>query len=148
MRSPAAPPCSRARWPLLGRLARPLRFGLVGLSGVAVNTAVLWALVHGGHLSIVLASVLATETAILNNFLFNDRWTFRGAGHRRPFGQRLLRFNGVALGGMAITVGLLTTLTTYGHLNLLFANMLAVGAATSWNYIVNSRWTWRVKEAL
>src|SRR5690242_2064109 len=100
---------ARARWPLLGRLARPLRFGLVGLSGVAVNTAVLWALVHGGHLSIVLASVLATETAILNNFMFNDRWTFRGAGHRRPFGQRLLTFNGVALGGMAITVGLLTT---------------------------------------
>nr|MDQ2999438.1 GtrA family protein [Chloroflexota bacterium] len=57
--------------------------------------------------------------------------------------QRLLRFNGVALGGMAITAAILTALASYTHLHLLIANVLAVGAATGWNYVVNSRWTWR-----
>jgi len=115
---------------------------MVGLSGVAVNSAILWALVQEAHLAVLLASVVATETAILSNFLLNDRWTFRGQPCQRSFAQRLLRFNGVALGGMAITAGVLAALTVYGHLHLLAANLLAVGAAMAWNYSVNSRWTW------
>ena len=122
--------------------ARPLRFGVVGLSGIVVNSALLWVLVRELHLAVTLGSMLATEVAILSNFLLNDRWTFSGA-HERSFVQRLLRFNGVALGGMAITAGILTALASYTHLHLLFANLLAVGAATGWNYVVNSRWTWR-----
>ncbi len=127
---------------LLQRFARPLRFGVVGLSGIVVNSAILWTLVRELHLAVLLGSVLATEAAILSNFLLNDRWTFRGVSER-SFTQRLLRFNGVALGGMAITAGILTALASYTHLHLLIANVLAVGAATGWNYVVNSRWTWR-----
>src|SRR5687767_6577737 len=63
-------------------LARPLRFGLVGLSGVVVNTAALWGLARGAGLPVLLASVLATEMAILSNFLLNDRWTFRAEARR------------------------------------------------------------------
>ena len=127
----------------LVRFRRPLRFGLVGASGVIVNSALLWVLVREAQLALLLASVVATEAAILSNFMLNDRWTFRAAAHERAFGQRLLRFNGVALGGMAITSGTLVLLTSYGRLPLLMANLLAVGAATAWNYLVNSRWTWK-----
>ena len=127
------------------RFARPLRFGVVGLSGIVVNSAILWVLVRELHLAVMLGSVLATEAAILSNFLLNDRWTFRGVS-ARSFTQRLLRFNGVALGGMAITAGILTALASYTHLHLLIANVLAVGAATGWNYVVNSRWTWRSRQ--
>lgn len=127
------------------RLVRPIRFGLVGLSGVVVNSTVLWLLVHQAHLVTPLASVIATETAILSNFALNDRWTFHAAAHQRSFGQRLLRFNGVALGGLAITTGALTALTSSTHLHLLLANLLAVGTAMSWNYLLNSRWTWNLK---
>ena len=130
----------------LQQLQRPLRFGLVGLSGVAVNTTILWTLARGAHLPVPLASVLATEAAILSNFLLNDRWTFRAtARHRSPL-MRLARFNGVSLGGMAITVALLTLLSSYAGLHLLLANMLAIGGAMSWNYVVNSRWTWSKDE--
>ena len=124
------------------RYTRPISFGLVGLSGVVVNTVILWGLVHGFGLSVLLSSALATEAAILSNFLLNDRWTFRTAAHQGMFVQRLLRFNGVALGGMAITTAVLAALTDHGYLPLLLANLLAVGAAMAWNYVVNSRWTW------
>ena len=127
---------------IVRRFARPLRFGVVGLSGIVVNSAILWVLVRELHLAVLFGSVLATEAAILSNFLLNDRWTFRGVSER-SFRQRLLRFNGVALGGMAITAGILTALASYTHLHLLIANVLAVGAATGWNYVVNSRWTWK-----
>jgi putative flippase GtrA len=102
----------------------------------------LWVLARQAHLAVPLASALATEAAIISNFLLNDGWTFRAARRHRPLAQRLLRFNGVALGGMAITAGALAALIRYSHLHLLLANLLAVGAATAWNYLVNSYWTW------
>jgi dolichol-phosphate mannosyltransferase len=129
------------------RYTRPIRFGLVGLSGVIVNTVILWVLVRDSGLPVLLASALATEAAILSNFLLNDRWTFRTAAHEGRLVQRLLRFNGVALGGMAITTAVLAAMTVYGHLPLLLANLLAVGAAMAWNYVVNSRWTWSMSQA-
>ena len=122
------------------RIGRPLRFGLVGLSGIAVNSAVLWALVRTAGLPVALGSLFATEIAIISNFILNDRWTFRAADSNWP--ARLLRFNGVALGGMALTALLLTLMMHSLHLPLLVANVLAVGAATVWNYVANSRWTW------
>jgi putative flippase GtrA len=131
----------------LRRFARPIRFGLVGLSGVVVNTSVLWALARGAQLPVPLASALATETAILSNFALNDRWTFRAA-RQYPLLMRLLRFNGVSLGGLAITMLLVTLLTNYSDLHLLAANLLAIGGAMTWNYVVNSRWTWNGPSAV
>jgi putative flippase GtrA len=46
---------------------------------------------------------------------------------------------------MLITATLLTLLTSYAPLPLLLANMLAVGGAMAWNYVLNSRWTWRTQ---
>jgi dolichol-phosphate mannosyltransferase len=136
-------PLDRAfeRWPALRRFDRLMRFGLVGVSGIVVNTAVLWLLVAGARLAVPLASVVATEVAIVSNFLLNDRWTFR-AGEQHGFWGRLLRFNGVALGGMLLTAVLLTGLTHYAGVPLLIANVLAVGGAMAWNYVINTRWTW------
>lgn len=124
------------------RFTRQVRFGLVGVSGIVINSTALWLLVRGLHLAIPFASVLATEMAIVSNFLLNDRWTFGDTTAHRSPAQRFVRFNGVALGGMAITALVLTLLTHYAQLNLLTANVLAVGAATIWNYVANSRWTW------
>ncbi len=134
---------TQARRLKLGRLARPARFGLVGLSGMALNTAIVWVLVRGAHLPVLAASALATEVSILHNFLINDRWTFRAGLHSFTVRQRFLRFNGVALGGLAVTAGLLDLLTNYGRLDLLPANLVAIGGAVAWNYVVNCRLTWR-----
>lgn len=134
---------AEAHWPFVGRLRRVIRFGMVGVSGILVNSAVLTLCVWETAMPIWIASVLATEVAILWNFALNDRWTFRAERHHRPLLQRLLRFNGVALGGMGITVLLLTFLTTVWSLPLLVANLLAISVATMWNYLVNSWWTWR-----
>jgi dolichol-phosphate mannosyltransferase len=126
------------------RFTRQLRFGLVGVSGIVINSIILWVLVHGFRIAVPVASMIATEAAIGSNFLLNDRWTFAASAAPRSLGQRFLRYNGVALGGMAITAAILTLLTHYTQLNLLIANGGAVGAATIWNYVVNIRWTWSV----
>jgi hypothetical protein len=68
---------TRAR--VFGRLGK---FLFVGGIGVGVNTAALFLLHQIAGLPVVAASALAVEVAILNNYLFNDRWTF---GRRRPW---------------------------------------------------------------
>ena len=126
----------------LPQLGQVTRFGIVGVSGTVINTAMLWLFARLAGMPIVLASVLATEVAIINNFLLNDRWTFRSHARERPFVQRLCRFNVVALGGMAITVSIVYSSTTFAHIGLIAANLLAACATLVWNYLANSRWTW------
>lgn len=128
--------------PAVGRVARPLRFGIVGASGVLVNSLALWVLVQGSRLSIPLASAIATELAIITNFLLNDRWTFGRTAARRSRWRRFVRYNSVAAGGLAITALLLTVLTRYANMPLLLANLLAIGVAMGWNYMLSSRWAW------
>jgi len=56
-----------------------LKFGIVGASGVAVNYGIAY-LGYIAGLSDILSLAIGVEAAILNNFTWNDLWTFR---HRR-----------------------------------------------------------------
>lgn len=119
---------------------RALRFGIVGASGVLINTAALYV----GHevfgLPLALASAIAVELAIISNFLLNNSWTF--GAHTIKVG-RFARFNLVSLGGMAITTGVLLALVNLVGIHYLLANLVAISTAMSWNFVVNSVWTWR-----
>ncbi len=128
---------------LLGLFHLPItRFGLVGASGLIVNTVALYFLVEIGRFPHLLAATLAAELSILSNFAFNDRWTFRAMRPAQPRWQRLWRYNGIALGGMLLSLLVLTGLITFTNIHYLFANILAVGVATWCNYSANRRWTW------
>ncbi len=119
-----------------------LRFGLVGGSGVFVNYAILYLL--AGHLGFnpVAAAAVATEGAILSNFVINNAWTFRDARPGRSLVQRGVRYNTFALGGLVLSVAVLAALTYLFGMHYLVANIFAIGAATMWNYAANYRWTW------
>jgi dolichol-phosphate mannosyltransferase len=121
---------------------RLVRFGLVGASGVLVNTGLLYLLTEAGGLDYLVAAVLATEGAIFSNFSLNDRWTFRGVNPRTSWVRRALLYNFVALAGLVISVIVLAVLTYLLNLHYLVANLFAIGAATLWNYAVNSSSTW------
>ncbi len=121
---------------------RFVRFGLVGGGGAVLNTALLYLLVHFGRWAYVPAAAVATEAAILSNFVFNDRWTFHDARGRSPWTGRLARYNVIALGGLVVSLVVLALLTATFHLHYLVANLMAIGGATLWNYTVNARFTW------
>ena len=121
---------------------RLLRFGLVGASGVLVNSTLLYLLAEAGSLNHLAAAALATEATIFYNFSLNDRWAFRDAKSGISWARRALRYNFVALGGLMISVAALAMITYFLDLNYLIANLLAIGAATLWNYVVNSCFTW------
>src|SRR5690606_26750346 len=102
---PATPPPAPAPAPTkgevtdMGRVQRLVRFVLVGGVGFVVSTAVLAMLVGQGLPNFV-ASLLATETAIIGNYLLHEVFTF---GTRQLSWRRLGTYNLAAALGLVIT---------------------------------------------
>jgi putative flippase GtrA len=119
-----------------------LRFGCVGLIGAVVNSGLLWLLTEQAHMYYLASSVVATEVAILANFTLNHNWTFATLRDNQSFLSRLVKFNVVSLGGLALTVASLFVLKQFAGLQYMLANTLAIGFAATWNYVANRRWTW------
>ena len=120
------------------QVLRFIRFALVGGSGVAINMLVLWLLHDELGFPLSRSSVVAISLAILNNFVWNNFWTF-GARGIQP--RRLAQFVIVSLVGMAINLVVLNALVAAG-LHYAVANLAGILVATAWNFYANARWTW------
>ena len=115
-----------------------LRFGVVGAVGTAVNLAVL-ELLHGQlGLGFTRSSAVATEVAIIGNYLGNELWTFH---HRKLSLRRLVQFNLTMLVGAAVQVGSATLLKEY--MPYLLAQALGIAIGSGLNFAFNFGWTWR-----
>ncbi|MDX2273736.1 MAG: glycosyltransferase [Cyanobacteriota bacterium] len=135
-------------WPIL----RFLRFGLVGCSGVLVDMSLLY-LLHdatGWGFGLVASKLVAAECAILNNFLWNDLWTFRDITRKQPGShnrlKRLVKFNVICLLGLGINSLLLIMLTDGLGIHYLLANLLAIATVMFWNFYLNLHLSWRVTD--
>jgi putative flippase GtrA len=124
---------------LRARVRRPMRFCVVGATGAAVNTAVLYLLSRGLGLPLLVSSALAVELAIVSNYLLNDRWTF---ATRRPSLRRFAKFNIASLAGLSLNVTTVWLLTRSG-VYFLVANLVGIAAAVAANYVFSAAWVWR-----
>jgi dolichol-phosphate mannosyltransferase len=91
---------------------RALTFGLVGLSGVFVNTAVLWFFYQQVGLHAAWGATLATQASTLWNFLLVDFAVYHGPkrGTRRGRAVRFFLMNNLLLlGRMPLFLALLAT---------------------------------------
>jgi dolichol-phosphate mannosyltransferase len=117
-------------------------FGLVGLSGVAVQLGV-FSLAHGFfHVAFVYAQSLAALTAMTSNFFVNNAVTYRD---RRLKGWRLaggyLRFCLLCAIGLAANVALGTELHRHG-LDSTLASLAGAGSGAAWNYVSTYLGVW------
>ncbi len=83
-----------------------------------------------------IASVMAVEVAIVSNFYWHERWTFRHRERRVPTVVRFLRFNLTSIGSPLISVATVNTLTPVFDISPYISNTIGVGLGTTWN------WTW------
>ena len=131
-------------------IGRFIRFALVGLSGLIVDMGSLYLLYDILGLGLTRSAILAAELAIINNFFWNDRWTFgdvsRQQQQRRKVLKRLVKFNVICLMGLILKILLLNALFNGLHLNVYLANFLAIAAVTIWNFWINLKLSWRVTE--
>jgi dolichol-phosphate mannosyltransferase len=121
-----------------------LSFGIVGISGIVVNMGILWLLTSYAGIYYLVSAVIAIELSILNNFLWNDLWTFGSdTAHRsRSPGHRIGLFHLVSAGGAAINWVILFVLTQFGGIFFMVSNLIGILVAFIWNYVVNRNVTW------
>jgi dolichol-phosphate mannosyltransferase len=126
------------------------RFCVVGLSGVVIDMSLLYLLsdpkMFGWGLT--RSKILAAEAALINNFIWNDVWTFAEVSrHQNHIGQRLkrfLKFNAICALGLILNVLILNFEFNALHMNRYVANLLAIMIVTVWNYMTNWKLNWRV----
>ncbi|MEU0400123.1 glycosyltransferase family 2 protein [Streptomyces sp. NPDC006197] len=113
----------------LGTTARFLAFGLVGLSGIAVNTAALWFFHTVAGLQHLLGATLATQVSSLWNFALLETLVYRGgrSGDKRAVLVRGIAF--LALNNLLL-LGRLPLLEWFvdSGIGLLTANVLSLVA--------------------
>lgn len=126
------------RWE--GELDRIIKFSIVGASGIVVNEGFLWFFVSELGMSKYIANIPATELAILNNFTWNDLWTFRDL-RRYPFWRRLFSFHVAALMG-AIVQWLVYAPLVYMGMHYLLANLFGIGVSFVVRFLFNRNVTW------
>lgn len=131
-------------------LKRYIKFCIVGGSGMMVDMFTIYLLVSTAFLgwNLTLGKVIAAEVAIVNNFIWNDVWTFRGLGAaqigwRQRVG-RFAKFNLICLAGIALSVLLLNLQVFILHLNLYLANFISIVLVSVWNFFLNMRFGWAI----
>lgn len=123
------------------------RYAVVGLSGVGVNVLCFIFLRDWVQLELALSSVIAVETSIVNNFIWNDTWTFRKISSRQRGWhirfRRFYKFNLICLFGLILNVLVVNILVRYMETDEKIAMLVAVVLVTVWNYLLNLQLSWR-----
>lgn len=131
-----------------GRVERLVKFGLVGVSGVAVNLGI-FELVYrftlvgvGAEARVTLANAAGLIVSIFTNFLLNDRWTWgdREKGTMRHWFGRMTKYyiSASVAGAVQLAVTWATFRWVFKHLPLEvpipeWATSLSSSAPTGWD---------------
>ncbi|MFH1252757.1 MAG: glycosyltransferase family 2 protein [Candidatus Uhrbacteria bacterium] len=120
---------------------RFLFYALVGGLGAVVDFGLFIFLHYGVGLAILPANVMAISLAVIHNFLWHHRVTFKN--HNQITHLAFTKFVGVFLGGI-----ILNSLIVLGGVALgwpaIVAKIVATALVTAWNYFLNLRVTFRV----
>jgi len=137
----ADPPKSRFR---PGSIARMVRFGVVGLSGVVVNQGLLMLLHGAAGAPLLLSSIIAIETSILTNFVLNHVWTWRMPLREPGLFRRAVQYHAAAV--MAAFAGnvivLMGAVELFG-VDYRIANLVGIAVGTAINFTAGELWIFR-----
>ncbi|MGD1899042.1 MAG: GtrA family protein [Phormidesmis sp.] len=147
-------------------IGRFLRFGVVGFSGLFVDLAVFSLLRENTDLNWRLCTAISIEAAIVNNFLWNDAWTFADLAQQNQSWQarlqRFVKFNSVCLLGACLQYILMEGLLKLPIVSALpelmarnnsfaadnkadeyVSKIIAIAVVTCWNFWINLKLSWR-----
>ena len=111
-----------------------MKFNAVGVLGAVVQLGVLTLLTRAG-VHYLIATAIAVETAVLHNYFWHVRWTWRGRG------GSLWRFH-AANGAVSLLSNLVLMRLFTGRFGfpVVAANVLAIGITSVVNFLLGDRW--------
>lgn len=126
------------------QLARMFSFGLVGLSGIGVNTGVLWFLYEVLGLNHLVGAALATQASTTWNFVLTDSLVFRRQRQGTATG-RAVRF--FAMNNLLLLARLpFLQVLIWAGINVLVANVLTLVALFLVRFLLSDRVIYQRRE--
>jgi putative flippase GtrA len=121
-------------------ILRWIKFNTVGGVGIVVQLGALALFRSVLHLEYLVATALAVETAVIHNFVWHERFTWRDrpAARRSQSLVRFAKFN--ATNGAVSLVGnllIIRTLVGQFHMNYVIANLIAVTVCSLVNFLMS-----------
>lgn len=123
-----------------------IKYAVVGASGVAVNTGVLYSLTEFAGLYYMLSAVIASELSIISNFILNDTFTFSVKDAKHSKVRRFIIYNGVSVIGTVMLLGVTYLLTEHLSVYYIYASWIGMISVFIINYVLNKRITWGKNE--
>jgi dolichol-phosphate mannosyltransferase len=126
-----------------------IRFNVVGIFGFALQSGALFVLTHSPHpVGYLVATAAAVELAVLNNFVWHQRWTWkdRPAANTGETLRRLVKFN-ITNGAVSIVGNLVFMSLLVGRLGLpiAIAYVTSVTACAVCNFFLADRVAFQVE---
>jgi putative flippase GtrA len=129
-----------------------LKFAVVGFFSTAIDYGIYGLLIHRGFPWLG-ANAIGFSLAVVNGFVWNRLWTFKGEQHRRRAELQWVMFVLVNLVGLGISTILLTVmfhlLQRWGcpaPLVPWLGKAAALPPQTLWNFLANRYWTFATAE--
>jgi len=116
-------------------IAKFLKFGLVGISGVFVDFGITFLLRNKLKIHQYVANATGFITAASSNYILNRVYTFHSQNPHML--MEYGKFIGVSIVGLGINTLVLWLLVSKAKWNFYFAKLFAIGAATLWNFFIN-----------
>jgi dolichol-phosphate mannosyltransferase len=133
--------CSNRREPSPTTARRFFRFNVVGAIGIVVQLGALELLRRAG-VDYLLATVLAVEAAVVHNFIWHERYTWRDRVRalRSELWARLVRFH-LTNGAVSLVGNALAMRWLVGEMRLpvVPANLIAITACWLLNFLLSDR---------
>jgi len=129
---------------------RFFKFGVVGVSGVAINLIAIWLCknklfspIPSDTLKLNLAMAVGIALGMTNNFYWNRTWTWRdrGAGNDLPVVAHYTQYATANSAGIIVQIVLTNIFVMW--LPDLLANAAAIAFACVVNFVLNDLWTFR-----
>lgn len=129
-------------------IRRFLKFGIVGVSGTAIDFGVTWFFRNIVGFGDLVANALGFTVAATTNYILNRRWTWRS--QEKKVGVEYLKFFAVSLIGLGLNtliLSLLKHLFTFPNedTNFWLAKIGATLVVMLWNFFANNFFTFRKK---
>ena len=118
------------------------RFGLVGATGLVVNTVLFAVLADVLGVWYLAAAVVATQGSSLWNFVLTDRWVFRGRTRRLGLPSRLAAYLAMNNLALLVRVPLLFALVNGLGMHHVIANVVSLATLTLARFGLAEMWIW------
>lgn len=136
-----------------GSLRQFIQFCIVGASSTVIDAGLFNLFHFAVGFNLYLARTLSFSTAVVNGFIWNSIWTFRGLGSGSRHAQ-FVKFAAINVVGLLLNLAIMSVvfalltghLPRHGERDPLHSNIalaVAIVLVAFWNFGANKYWTFR-----